>query len=396
MFKTKRANVILSLVIAIALWGYVIGEVNPTITETYKNVPITYLNEDAFSQSGLAIAEASDQTVDVTISGSRAKINNLEASDITATINLSELTKGSNILKINVDVPDNVKLVEKSISRVEVLVEDMIMATKSIEVKFTGEVADQKEATAIDLSLDSVSITGAKSLVNKVDHVSAVIDVSKLSDQMKSLKADLIPVDANGDEVKNVTVSTKTIQVTAIIYDLKTVNLEVPITGVYSTDYLKSVSVPKTITIKGSASKLKNITKITSETIDVSKTTKSENVAIVPQFISEIGVADSSKNLIAKVTVSPYASKTFTYSTDDVAITGSDGKSTPNITSDKIKVTIVGVEEVINALTAKDISLSVDVSDLAIGTYKIALSLNCESSYGQLTADPAKVAVKIE
>ena len=40
MLSNKKFNIVLSLLIAVGLWAYVIGETNPQDTRTFRDIPI--------------------------------------------------------------------------------------------------------------------------------------------------------------------------------------------------------------------------------------------------------------------------------------------------------------------------------------------------------------------
>ena len=71
MLSNKRFTIILSLVIAICIWGYVIGETNPVDTRTFRSVPIQLVNEESLQEKGLAVLETSDTEMNITIIGTR-------------------------------------------------------------------------------------------------------------------------------------------------------------------------------------------------------------------------------------------------------------------------------------------------------------------------------------
>jgi hypothetical protein len=50
MLKSNTANKIISVIIAILLWTYVIGMVDPTKTTTIRDVPVQLLNEDSLTK----------------------------------------------------------------------------------------------------------------------------------------------------------------------------------------------------------------------------------------------------------------------------------------------------------------------------------------------------------
>jgi hypothetical protein len=62
MLKSNTANKIISVIIAILLWTYVIGMVDPTKTTTIRDVPVQLLNEDSLTSKGLALSGEMDYT----------------------------------------------------------------------------------------------------------------------------------------------------------------------------------------------------------------------------------------------------------------------------------------------------------------------------------------------
>ena len=58
MLENKKVNIILALIVAIVLWAYVLGEVNPETTVTVKDVPINFLNQDMLEDTGYTILAA--------------------------------------------------------------------------------------------------------------------------------------------------------------------------------------------------------------------------------------------------------------------------------------------------------------------------------------------------
>ena len=48
MLQSKKANLVISLILAVILWLYVIGELDPETTKVYRSVPITLQNEQIF------------------------------------------------------------------------------------------------------------------------------------------------------------------------------------------------------------------------------------------------------------------------------------------------------------------------------------------------------------
>ena len=93
MLKSKKFNIVLALIIAIALWAYVLGEVNPESTATVKNIPINFTNQESLEDNGLTVLDSSQTSISVSISGQRTAITKVEPSDFSVTCDVEGLNK---------------------------------------------------------------------------------------------------------------------------------------------------------------------------------------------------------------------------------------------------------------------------------------------------------------
>ena len=83
MLKSKKFNIILALIVAIVLWAYVLGEINPTSSTVIRNVPINFTNQEALEAEGLTVLSTSAETVNgcpVTSGSSAVEANHSAAS----------------------------------------------------------------------------------------------------------------------------------------------------------------------------------------------------------------------------------------------------------------------------------------------------------------------------
>ena len=78
------------------------------------------------------------------------------------------------------------------------------------------------------------------------------------------------------------------VSITALLFKKKTVDLTVPVEGLESAGFQRSVSVPKTITIKGSDSVLSSIENITCQTVDLRNVYEDTKIKLVPILSSGV------------------------------------------------------------------------------------------------------------
>ena len=72
MFENKKLNILLAFLIAIGIWMYVVGEVNPTAQEKIKNIPIKITDNSALNERGLAVSSRGMEKIDITVKGNRS------------------------------------------------------------------------------------------------------------------------------------------------------------------------------------------------------------------------------------------------------------------------------------------------------------------------------------
>jgi len=396
MLKSKKGDMILSLILAVALWMYIVGEMNPTTTKTYREIPVTLTNEQTLTDNGLAVLTSSDSDMTVTITGKRSAVSKVKSTDIVATVDLSNAAEGENQLAININVPSNVEVKSQSISKITVKVEKRTSESKEVKVIYTGDKAKGEEPTTKKISPSKVTVSGAADLVNKVSYVKASVNVDTVKSTLSSASSKLTAMDKNDNEVDNVTLSTNKAKITSIMYDTKTVDLNVPITN-DNDDYDRTTKVPDSITIKGASSDLAKVSSITAKTLDISNITTSTSLNVTPVLPDGIEAADVSKDLTVKVTVkNATQTKTFSFSGSSVDLTDLDSSLNGTVKTGTIKVTITASKTKLANISKSDISLSASCSGLTSGTHTVDLKAECSKSYTKIDTSPSSISVKIE
>jgi len=131
MLNSNTFYKIISIIIAIVLWAYVIQVMDPTKKETIKDVPVQLLNEESLTTRGLALSGEAKYTVDVTIEGKRADLAKITADDIIANADLFGFSLGKNYITVVVSAPDGIDVLEVRPSKINVTIEELIEAVKT-------------------------------------------------------------------------------------------------------------------------------------------------------------------------------------------------------------------------------------------------------------------------
>lgn len=288
---------IISLVIAIALWIYVVQVQNPDREETFKNVPVVFTQKAELEGKNLIILNDKERTVDLTIKGSMKNIVNISSSDITVVANLSSIEeKGSHTVVTSVVLPyGNLEVVNKKPSTITVEVDDLVTEEFDISVKAVGTPAQSYVTGEMSSTPEKVKVTGAKTIIDGIHSVVAEVDVNNKNSDIATI-TNLKIFDSNNTEINNahVTFDNEEIQVRCEMLKTKTVDLIPELSSnLLSEDFLyqPDKNTLQTINIKGPADVIDKLTSVKTMPISLSDIDESGNAEIdlnLPDGVSSL------------------------------------------------------------------------------------------------------------
>ncbi|MBO5994837.1 MAG: hypothetical protein J6Q41_04935 [Firmicutes bacterium] len=396
MLNNRKANFILAFIMAIVLWAYVLGEVDPMRTVTIRDIPIRFLNESVLGDDSLIITSMDYDTVSVTFDAKRSIANKIKESDFHATANLKGLTQGDNIVDVEITKPSNITLESVSHEHINIVTDKMVEEDKEVKVVLINESSEDTEPKILRLSEHQVKVKGAASQVNKVDKVVAKLDASRVTADPNSISAELEAVDSNDRPVEDVEVDAKNIYVTAILKYLKSVDLVVPVVGKESGSISRGYSAPDKILIKGSESDLENLDSISCETVDISDLYENKSIPLVPILPEGVEISDEAQDLAMEVAVYNAGVAEFDFDETYVNIVGIDESSTVSIHEIDITVKVKGVYAVVNSLTKEDLTLTANASDLTNGTHTVLVKVDVDKTgIDLIEVKPQKITIDV-
>ena len=159
---------LLSLAIAIVLWLVVTGQNEPVTA--HVNVQLNFIRPQL-----LEISNDPPRSVDVMLTGSRNKLDDLTALDLVATVDLSDQHAGERILRLadkaQIALPQGVKVDGFQPSAIPIRLEAILERQIGIEPKLEGKPADGYEVYGVRPSKGSVTVRGPESRVNALQKV---------------------------------------------------------------------------------------------------------------------------------------------------------------------------------------------------------------------------------
>lgn len=319
---TKNLSLkILSLIVAFTIWFVVININDPVDRTTFRNVPVTILNTSMLTDKGkvFEVLDGSD-SIDVTVWAQRTVLDTLGKENIIATADMGELTLSDSQVKIKLYSNKNNDRLESIIPSSENLmvnIENLKKRQLVVDITTTGEPADGYILGSVNFEKYLVRITGAESIVDKVSHAQAVVDVSGLSQSVRT-DATIKLLDENGNPIEDTKLSKDMdrVNVRIEILQQKRVPVEVSSSGTPAEGYTFTGEVscsPAYVDIAAPPALIKNI----------------DSVSIPDSEINLTGQAD---DLHVKVNIKDYLP-------DNVVLSDKDSSGVINVTA-KVEKTV--------------------------------------------------------
>ena len=103
MLNNKTFLRIFSLVAAVLLWMYVMGEVDPTKTSVVSNITVSFMNSDVLAEEGLAPIENENMQISAKIKGKRSLVNDVKRNGMSAYVDVSSCKEGKNTVEVKTE-----------------------------------------------------------------------------------------------------------------------------------------------------------------------------------------------------------------------------------------------------------------------------------------------------
>ncbi len=392
--RRKYVSILISVIIAIGLWFFVINDENPTIRMTYSDIEIDYLNEDLLQEEGLVVKDSDiPVTVKVVLQGKRTDLLAIKSSDITATADVSQCTKGDNYVDVEVHTPSSSTVSSVKPAQVRLTIESLVSRQKDVRVVFNGTAPDSTEAVCESISPEQIVVTGASSSVASVKNLRAVVNISDVGAEETTLDVSLTPVDESGNEVTDVTLSSETARITVRLYATKTVPLVVETVGTSDPELDVSVEAPESVEISCPEDRIDEVIEVTAEPVDITGITELTEISLTPLLPEGVQLTSGKETVPAVIRVEKRPSKTFEYASEDVERVNLPDGMTAEILDDTVTLTVYG--EDLSDLTDSDFTLQLDCSGLGEEESQVTLTVLLSEKAEDQDITPKAPAVSV-
>lgn len=399
---------IIAVIAAIIVWFILSITQYPTINRTINKVPVNLSLENTIAkEKGLSALNFKNPTVDVEIKGMNYEIGNYKASDLTATIDVSKVTKeGQYVLDIDVKSnhpSDSCTIVSVSPSTIAVEFDRITQKSFPLEVESPSiSAADGFSLSDATVNPDKITLNGPVNSLAKINRaVAKVNSTAKLSED-KSIKADeIILYDSDNNVITDSSITwdeNQTFTASFIVYKKKTLKLKLDVTG--APENFDVSSLPITYSQQEITINTPNLSDKDSETIIIGTVPLSqlrlgwEQTFDIPLSAGEVNLSGESKVTVA-IDSQNYVTNIYRVS-QIITKNKPDGKQVEIETKSLPAVTIIGPESDMDSLKENDLVASVDLSDISKdGTYSktATISISGHSKIWCFGTNEVQVAV---
>ncbi len=394
---------IASIIIAFILWFWVTNLDDPIIVRNFNDVPVTITNGSYLESLGLTCILSETEDVKVSIEGNRSVVDSIALADIVVVADLTQIvsmdsnpvmvpitatcTKYPNLSSNNITTyPGNIAL------DVEALKSESFVVTPTTDgTKPTKEY----EVGSMEAALDSITITGPESIVNKIDKVVSKVNVTGLSES-KTLSGSIVIYDKNQDIVSDNQLAylkmkelpeARTVDVDVELWRLVTgVKIEVGAIGVPKAGYQigEVTAVPAEISVVGSENALEFLREQFNTIVipdrEINANNKSEDFTTkidINEFLpDDIRLAtDVSSTVLVSVQILPDGSQAFEVPISNITQENLGKDLMVSYDTDSIEVRVKGTAAVLNRLSGSDITGTIDLEDMIPGQYTVPVNI---------------------
>ncbi len=372
LFKTKRVLLLVSLLLSFVIWYSLTTHYNPVSTRTIKNVPVVFdTSETAISGMGLEIVSHSIDSVEVVVTGRTANVQKVSASDITITPSVSSINAAGEYevaLNYTKAMMSDFDIVSIKPNTITLSVDAVTSRDFTVVAIASGATASEglicETPTVTDSAYRTLTVSGARSIIEKISKVNARADVNAELSETTEYDASIVLYDVDGNEIdkSGLALSFDKATITVPISKIKTVGVDVVFENGPFAPPLKYTLSSDTVTVIGAPSAVDAIESIDILPIDYGKIT-SDNKEFECKFNLPAGVRINDGIETVTVTFDFSNIRSRNIRVQQLEFSGLE----PDLGSVKLNtpltVTVYGLRDDINKITADDLNLNVSLSD---------------------------------
>ena len=368
--RSKTVQIIISILVALALWVYVDVEKAPERTKTIRDVPVEFSGENTtLADKNLMLLSGYDTTIDLTIRGPKRELVKMSRDNVRVIASTSSIDSvGVHQLDWTVSFPDgvvrtNVSVEKASLSQITVTVGELYTKEVPVECQVIGEVAEGYFTGDVVLDPEVLTLRAQRDDLLNVSCAKLTVDISGATRSVvQTVDVQLYDYDGNLVENSNIRTSASLIQAKVPVLTTKEVALAIEFEGVpgAAADSIVCDIAPKTVRLNGEADVLASIDKLVLATLHVDDLELHQQNSYVVTPPDGTWLVNGNEVATADITLDGISETTLTVT--DLSFTGLPAGLYAVVPEGGLTVRLWGLSEEIEAITAENLRATADMS----------------------------------
>ena len=384
LLYNKKFTVTLSILLAFIFWLLIMTKENPIIERSFADMTVNVNLENTFaSENGMSIIDdISAQKFTVVVRGPTYLVSSLKSEDFNVYASAASVDAPGeyklDVAATKVSANSGYEILKVSPSTVKISFD--YIDTKEFTIKALAEGVTAKEGLIAESGIlsgtesDTLTVTGPRTVINKIDSVVAYTKVNKTLSVSETFDADIVLYNNKGRKISkdNLTLSLDKVKVTVPISKKKTVPVVVDFANLpdgFEKDIFKYTLDHETVTVIGTPDAVKDTKSVTLSAIDVTQISKSSNsFEVSPKLPDGVRLLDNVEYFTVKIDTNNFAERVFNVN----SVTSTNlGKGLSSRANTVKNVRICGPRNIINGLSANSIYAVVDLKNKKAGEHSV-------------------------
>ena len=381
--RRKALQVVISILVAIAVWVYVDVEKAPDRTKTIRDIPVEFSGESTtLADKNLMLLSGYDTTVDLTIKGPKRELVKISKDNVRLVASTSSIDSvGVHTLRWDPIYPDGVQSSSLTVdwaSKYKVTVTVGELYTKEVPVNcvVTGTVADGYFTGETVLDPTTLVLRGQRDDLLNVAYAKLTVNISGATRSViQTESVQLYDNDDNPVDNGNIRTNASLIQAKVPVLTTKEVSLAVELSGVpgVAGQSIKTTVTPTSVRLIGEADVLENINEIVLATLyieDLDLWQQNSYVVTAPD-----GTWLANSNEVATVEITMEGIEEMTVTVDTFSYTNVPSGLYPEITGG-LDVRLWGLADELAKMDAAALTAMADLSGITEpGSYRVPVTV---------------------
>ncbi|MEM7336849.1 MAG: CdaR family protein [Chloroflexota bacterium] len=363
-------TLLLSLLLAVIIWVTATQANDPTIIKPLQ-IPVTI---PIPSGSALITPANPELNVTITVEGPASILDDISRDDFSASIDIASVEFGSDTA-VNILVQQigaGATITSQDPLNVVIHLEQLVTVDIPIEAEIRGEVARGHSMGAISLNPLTIAVTGIESEVTALDFAQATIFLNNDRETLIETRP-LIFYDAQGQvaSLRDLQLSSRDVEVTIPVSeaaDFAEKIITIDLVGEPASGYriLSTAIEPSTVLVQGRPTQLDVLTNVQTEPIDITGLVETFEAPVALDLPDGIEL-DEFTEIVVTVEIAPFQSTQTFRRIVEVQGLGDDLEA--EISPQTVRIVLFGPSPILQALGENEVSVSVDLFGLDVGTH---------------------------